>query len=188
MDLSRHPIQLVREIEALCHGNSPVLEFARYSYIPQHAGTYPRELFKIPAAEVTPRWLMNQLAALKPDQELALQSRIYYGQRVRHIGMLDFDGEHEADPRQRLKPFLTTTAFNRLKIYSSGRSLHGYMPMLMSQDQWVTFLARLLMAADPGKPPLIDTRWIGHRLIEGYAALRWSCNTKQYKQLPELKT
>ncbi|MHB1292207.1 MAG: primase 1D-like protein [Sulfuricella sp.] len=34
--------------------------------------------------------------------------------------------------------------------------------------------------------PTVDPRWVGHRLISGYAALRWTKNTEQYLNTPTL--
>jgi hypothetical protein len=45
-------------------------------------------------------------------------------------------------------------------------------------------MGRLLLLNLPEKPCLVDTRWVGHRLIGGYAALRWSA--KMHPRKPAL--
>jgi hypothetical protein len=45
-------------------------------------------------------------------------------------------------------------------------------------------MGSLLLLNKPSGFKLIDERWVGHRIMAGYSALRWSCNTKQYKKMP----
>lgn len=52
-------------------------------------------------------------------------------------------------------------------------------------SKWNRFLGRLLLMNEPGSPALVDARWIGHRLIGGYAALRWSANSAQHDSVPK---
>jgi hypothetical protein len=70
-------------------------------------------------------------------------------------------------------------------VYSSGRSFHVYYPTLITHDEWVRFMGSALLLNMTHHAPVVDQRWVGHRLIGGYAALRWSCNTKTYRSMPE---
>ncbi|NEX60635.1 hypothetical protein G3574_06065 [Noviherbaspirillum sp. 17J57-3] len=72
-----------------------------------------------------------------------------------------------------------------IKLFSSGRSLHGYGINPLTPEEWIRFMGLLLLANHPSKPTVVDTRWVGHRLLAGYAALRWSRNTSHYLQLPQ---
>ena len=52
--------------------------------------------------------------------------------------------------------------------------------------EWIKFMGSLLLLNIPGKIKIVDSRWVGHRLLGGYASLRWSNNTRQYKRFPVL--
>jgi hypothetical protein len=183
MDFTNHPLQVVEDIRAAVPGRGLRLEFARYTYIENHTGAYPREIFTVPARSVTTAWLSATLRGLAPEQELALQSRVYQGKQTYYLGMIDFDGAPR-DPRPILAQVLPADYVERLKLFSSGRSMHGYIPLTMTEDERRQYLGRLLLANFPGQPRVVDSRWVGHRLREGYEALRWSCNTRQYKAYP----
>ncbi len=185
MDFSTHPLQVIQDLRATLPARGLRLEFARYSYIPQHAGPYPREVFTVLASSVTPTWLRATLRQQEPRQELALQSRLYVGSQTYFMGMIDFDGAPR-DPRPQLAKVLPPDYLEKLKLFSSGRSMHGYIPVAMNADDRRQYLGRLLLANFPDQPQLVDSRWVGHRLQEGFEALRWSCNTKQYKAYPSL--
>jgi hypothetical protein len=51
---------------------------------------------------------------------------------------------------------------------------------MMTHDDWIRFLGRALLLA-----PIVDPRYIAHRLIDGFAVLRISTNPAKQK-LPEL--
>lgn len=70
--------------------------------------------------------------------------------------------------------------------YESGRSFHGYGTTLISNEEWIQLMGRLLLVNQPQQHPIVDSRWIGHRLIAGYSALRWTKNTDDYIQVPKL--
>lgn len=46
-------------------------------------------------------------------------------------------------------------------------------------------MGKLFLATQVGVPPTVDPRWVGHRLIAGYAALRWTKNTPHYVDTPK---
>ncbi len=179
-----HPVALIPQIREKW-GDRAVLEFAVYTYIPQQVGL--RELFQIAAIEVTPEWFADQLAQLKTGQEIALQSRIETenGDKF-HIGMLDFAlTSKKFDPRPILRRHLGPLA-DQIEFYRSGKSFHGYVIDKFRDEthDLTAFWARALLCEEHGPRDIVDTRWIGHRLEAGYGALRWSCHTKPYKQLP----
>lgn len=72
-------------------------------------------------------------------------------------------------------------------IAESGNSFHAYMGKLLDEKEWTAYLGELLLQTPPaheGEAMPIDVRWIGHSLIRGYTALRCSCRTTAYRQLP----
>lgn len=72
----------------------------------------------------------------------------------------------------------------QLTWFSSGRSFHGYGGALITEREWRKFMGLLLLVNRPSTEPWVDPRWIGHRLIAGYGALRWSNNSAHYLSEP----
>ena len=66
------------------------------------------------------------------------------------------------------------------RFSNSGRSFHAYSLRLISPKEWREFMGRLLLLNLPGRSSFIDSRWVGHRLVAGYASLRWTANSEQY--------
>ena len=142
-----------------------------------------RESFRVPIAEVDRRWLRRELAALSPEQELALESRVRVGRVTRHIPMLDFVGL-ERGQLSAVMDVLPQYPVREAQVYFSGRSFHAYFPLLIEPAEWVRFMGSALLCNTPSRLQIVDQRWIGHRLVGGYGALRWSANTAQYRGLP----
>lgn len=116
--------------------------------------------------------------------EVALNSEfLCHGGAICHLIMIDMSTGARAH-LDKLRFFLGDQLFDEISWYGSGRSFHGYGSRLLSKDEWVRFMGLLLLANMPNVAPTVDPRWIGHRLLAGYAALRWTKNTKFYKALP----
>jgi hypothetical protein len=182
MATERHPIAIVRALRAR-YGSELVLSFSRYRYR-RRVRADDRESFRAPVATVDAAWLARELAALAPDQELALESRVRLGGALHHIPMLDFIGMAHGQLKSVME-VLPQYPVRQAQIYNSGRSFHAYFPLLITAREWVRFMASALLCNTPSRPRVVDQRWIGHRLLGGYGALRWSCNTRHYRKLPE---
>lgn len=131
---------------------------------------------------MTPSWLNDQLSRLPEGYELALHSMLKNKEQEFHIPMVDFSAE--IIQKKDVLAWASRSSGVTLKLFDSGRSFHGYGVEPMSKDQWVRFMGFLLLANLPNQPQLIDTRWIGHRLLAGYSTLRWSKNSPYYVGLP----
>jgi hypothetical protein len=158
-------------------------EFSKYVYVPQSTKD-EREIARIPSANAAAA-LEPLLAGLNPLQELALHSRISCGGAYRHVPMLDLAERFSEAHLQALRGLMAEFEVGEFAVYHSGRSAHVYGLALLSDDRLRQFFARALLLNLPGKEPLVDSRWIGHRLYAGYGSLRWSCNTKQYLNWPK---
>jgi hypothetical protein len=177
-----HPIAFVRTLRAR-FGDDLILSFSRYRYIRRSREDH-RQSFVVPIRDVNQRWLAGELCKLHPDEELALESRVRIRQVIRHIPMLDFVSfkpEELAAVTNVLPQYKIREAF----IYSSGRSFHAYFPLLITATEWVRFMGSALLCNTPSNPRVIDQRWVGHRLIGGFGALRWSWNTSAYRTQPK---
>lgn len=176
MDLSQHPIHFAIEFSKKLPKGS-LLTFDIYEYIPQSL-IDNRDSFQMKPEDVTEDWLREMLATLPLTKEICLNSKVVLNGKVKHIPMIDFSTENAEDVRtvERLLPVQPS-------YYMSGRSFHAYFPTLLNDDKWLKFMGGLLLCNEDDKE-VVDKRWIGHRLIGQFSSLRWSCNTKQYKQLP----
>lgn len=85
---------------------------------------------------------------------------------------------------KKLLAYLGESVFYGFSWYESGRSFHGYGSRLLTKSEWIEFMGILLLSNQKDLKPTVDPRWIGHRLIGGYSALRWTKNTYHYLNFP----
>lgn len=181
-NVSCHPIsQIVKSIS-----EDVVVEFSIYKYRPQSI-LDDREVFYEKISNLDEGWLDLKLKSLQEDKELALHSRFKLGRRYYHIPMIDFSCPVDdlENARKVLLSLLPKDLYESLSYYDSGRSIHAYGATPIVHNKWIEFMGRLLLVNLPGKPSFIDARWIGHRLVGGYSALRWSANSDYYLKVPE---
>ncbi len=100
-----------------------------------------------------------------------------------HLPMVDMSTSSQALLR-RLE-IAPSPTLRDLFWFFSGRSFHGYGRTLISSDDWPKYMGELLLFNEKDMRPLVDPRWVGHRLISGYSALRWSFNTTHYLNYPK---
>lgn len=184
-----HPCLVLEEITAR-YTTDLVFTYSHYRVAsPGLQAEAPRSVaFRVSARDVTPEWLAQQFGELSPDQELAWHSRVEYKGSVFHIPMIDFIGRPAHRLVFQLNRMLTGEIglSGHLVLFDTGRSFHGYFPGLIPEHAWPQYLGQLLLFNEEDHPALIDTRWIGHALIRGFAALRWSHNTNRYRAIPRL--
>lgn len=163
-----------------------IFTFSKYKYIADSLFD-EREIIKVKGEHISEQWVREQIGALTENQELALHSLVSIKGKTRHIPMIDFSLEDEfsVDVYHRLGLYISKNILSRVLFYSSGRSYHAYSLRLLSTREWLEFMGRLLLINPPNTSSIIDTRWIGHRLIGGYSSLRWSNNTNQYLSMPQ---
>ena len=158
--------------------------FSYYSYTPQTVED-SRSSFTMPVEQfLDVTEVYRAMEGAGKGQELAVHSDLSMrdGRRL-HLVMVDMSTSARAH-LEKLRGFLGDNFFQRIAWYASGRSFHGYGESLLAQDEWVQFMGLLLLANQPRLEPTVDPRWIGHRLLAGYASLRWTCNTSHYLTLP----
>ena len=146
------------------------------------------DVLRVPARDLTPDWLVDRLAELGPTEELAWHSRVEYKGVGFHIPMIDFVSRPAHSALHRLGSMLATEMdlSGHFVFFDTGRSFHGYFPDLLAEHSWPAYLGRLLILNKPNRLPVIDARWVGHALVRGFAALRWSNNTDRYRAMPRL--
>lgn len=162
-----------------------ILSFSQYLYEPQSPFDR-RERFQVEGSRVTQAWVREQLDSLPVGWDLALESAVKLADGgTRHIPMIDFAINRLGPPELlHLRRLLGARRVGKFQYYCSGRSFHAYGLEFLRPKEWVEFMGRLLLLNLPGSPPIVDSRWIGHRLMAGYAALRWSANSPHYCGMP----
>lgn len=183
MNIKSHPIGFLKE--ALPKSKQIILEFSRYRYKPQSLFD-DRSIFSLNYIELTDDWLSKTFDSLLPDEELAIHSAIKVDGKRYHIPMIDFccTPKQLEEAKRIVSKLLPNNISSTLNFYDSGRSMHAYAASLLSPKEWIKFNGRLLLCNLPNKEPIVDSRWIGHRIIAGYSSLRISCNTPTYKKMP----
>jgi hypothetical protein len=173
------------------YGAGLTFELSRYVYLPQ-ALKEKRVSFLVPASLLSSSHLGQLLGELGDDEELAFHSNVRLPNgEIMHIPMLDFSGKHIINDWDVIESTLTESirfrsVLDTFRLFDSGRSFHGYSLHLLSAQEWVLYMGALLLMNLPTGRKVVDSRWVGHRLLSGYSSLRWSCNTPHYKKMPHL--
>lgn len=188
IDYSSHPLSFMLNF---CDEYPEIseLEFSIYRYLPRSV-IDPRQVLRIPAKSFKTE-IISRLEHLEFDEELACHSRVYIKstpENVFHIPMIDFSEEAVDFAIEDILGLMKDFDCDRGALYNSGRSFHFYGFTLLNTVNWARFMGRLLLLNIPKIREIVDCRWVGHRLLAGYGALRWSKNTSTYKQLPTLNS
>lgn len=151
-----------------------------YTYEPQSVGD-SRQTWQIASqAFFDDSQVEHILSSTPKGHELAIHSDVSLASGERkHLVMVDMSTSSRAH-LDKLRVFLGDHFFQQIAWFTSGRSFHGYGEKLLSEGEWVQFMGLLLLANKPKLEPTVDPRWIGHRLLAGYSALRWTRNTSHY--------
>ncbi|SDA20595.1 hypothetical protein SAMN05216315_11412 [Nitrosospira sp. Nsp18] len=182
MITERHPFYFLLP---LFQKEDIVFSLSKYVYIPDSLFD-EREYFSISGQDFSETRINLEIASLRSDQELALHSNVRIRGKTFHIPMIDFSTEESVGSSvfDRMSRYLPKSLMLNMGVYASGRSFHAYSTTLLSPKEWLNFMGRLLLVNPCREPEIVDTRWIGHRLIGGFGSLRWSNNSRQYLSLP----
>lgn len=188
-DIEMHPICLVQRLAAT-RGGDLVFTYSRYEIAPpgQQAAA-PRSLaLRVSARDVSPDWLVERLAELGPSEEIAWHSWVEHEGVGFHIPMIDFNERPPNSELRRLGGQMVAAMdlANDFAFFASGRAIHAYSPELIPENGWDRYLGELLLLNERDRRPIVDVRWVGHAIVRGFAALRWSCNTDRYLGMPRL--
>ncbi len=162
------------------------LSVSLYSYIPDTAMDV-RSIISLNRGISAETHITSLINRLGPAEELSLHSKVLIDGSEWHIPMLDLACNVLLPENiARVYRFFPKEVIENGQWFYSGRSYHFYSTFLLSPAEWISFLGCALLLNKPGHEPISDSRWIGHRLMAGYGALRQSCNTEHYLQMPEL--
>jgi len=108
------------------------------------------------------------MRGLKSNVVLAVCSRCHLADgSIVHIPMLDFRCKQSPVNQQKVESSLRAVGQRRGYVLESGLSYHYYGHDLMGERSWIQFMGKCLLLS-----PLVDSRYIAHRLIDGACALR----------------
>jgi hypothetical protein len=160
--------------------------FSKYIYIPNSIDD-KRKHFIIKGNEFTKERIESEIASLDKGEELAFHSTIEINRKTYHFPFIDFSisiNDWNFD-RDFIRLKRTIPKAHEIILFNSGRSLHGYSLKLLTQKEWIDFMGRLLLVDLANTSyKIIDSRWIGHRLMGRYSSLRWSNNSGKYLTEP----
>jgi hypothetical protein len=187
-DINEHPVHLVKRFASAGFGDQLEFTYSRYEVAaPGHQATARRSpVLRVFAHDLTPDWLKDRLAELGPTEELAWHSWVERKGVGFHIPMIDFQGRPTGPKLSELECHLQAEMNLSFSFFETGRSFHGYSVSLIPEYAWTHYLGQLLLMNGNDGPTIVDTRWVGHALIRGFAALRWSHNTDRYHAMPRL--
>ncbi|MHB2138555.1 primase 1D-like protein [Pseudomonas monsensis] len=179
-----HPYWHVRDVLLRGAEQAVRVEMSYYKYVPQ-AVVDDRVIFSMPIFDfLNARSVEDRIRKCPSDCEMAIHSKLLTScGAFLHLPMIDMSTGSAAQ-LEKLKPILGKD-FSGFVWFKSGRSYHGYGSKMIEHDHWVGLMGKLLLANQVGVPHTVDPRWVGHRLIAGYAALRWTKNTNHYVDMPK---
>lgn len=187
--VEQHPFAVMLQIIS-DHGASLVFTYSRYQIAPPglQAAARRSSVLRVSARDLTKDWLADRLSELGQTEEMAWHSWVESQGAGFHIPMVDF-GDRFADSS--LREIGRTLTFEmklggEFIFFETGRSFHAYYPGLIPEKAWPAYLGQVLLMNQLNRQPSIDTRWVGHALVRGFAALRWSHNTDRYLFMPRL--
>lgn len=182
MNKDAHPLSDLKE---LLGRPGHRFEFSFYSYIPDSLDDQ-RRLAWIEGGDGALDQAWGLWNDLREGEELSMHSTVWLHGRRMHIPMIDGSCAR-LGPKgySRLKKFIDPKWFSGMRFYQSGRSFHAYGSELMEEPSLASFLGSALLANEVGADPVVDARWIGHRLMGGRASLRLSANASRSLMSPE---
>lgn len=133
--------------------------------------TQDRE-FKIPTRSLSVEKLDGLIGDLRDDSALAIHSKVKVkGGATRHLPMMDFSCKPTPQSLRIVTKALKLMGQEKGAVVSSGKSFHYFGFQILTEIGWREFLGRCLLLS-----PITDSRYIGHRLIDGSCSLRISPN------------
>ncbi|KAA6045440.1 hypothetical protein F3I35_12030 [Pantoea sp. Bo_7] len=186
--IQKHPFSLVKHLIGLSIKKNELpqdisLQLSKYRYTPQ-SFIDDRSGLTLPFKQFNEKTLYDIIEDMNGNEELAFHSLVNSFGSSYHFPLIDFGkvdrGVIDTNPLRELSEHWQMSFF----VYNSGRSFHAYGNRLIKSSDWIAFMGSLLLLNKPSGFKLIDERWIGHRLMAGYGALRWTNNSSHYKKNP----
>lgn len=141
----------------------------------------PQRDWAFGVSEDLPSQIRQVADGLRDRQVLAFTSAVQCEDGIiRHLPLLDLRSKPTSENAAFVASLLSDLGFRGL-LLTSGNSFHFYGRDLLELVELGPFLGRALLCG-----PLVDTRWVGHQLIEGVCALRVSRRRTHNGKEPEV--
>lgn len=144
-----------------------------------------RVIIEIKKKKINAQTFEDIIGELKNNEELSILSIIKVNNNIFHLPMVDFLSKKRSSKSVDVAYDIAKFWNMRFDIYDSGRSIHAYGTKLLSTPQWINFMGFLLLLNDKSGEKVVDTRWIGHRLMSGFASLRVTNHSGKHKSAPK---
>jgi hypothetical protein len=124
----------------------------------------------VPRGKVNVATFTRLIDLLRPDEALAIMSKVRLTNgRWAHLPMVDFACYDTDADLKKVLTALRALGHQSGAIVRSGNSFHFYCFQVMSEEEWLTSMARFLLLA-----PIVDVRYTAHRIIDRVCVLRLS--------------
>lgn len=178
------PVNKLRDFRIFDSNENIMLKYSIYENgIDNYGFTKYRSISSVKDINYFYNEIIDIINNLPINRELAIHSKVVKNKSEYHIPFIDFEapiGVNLFDSLNELQKMFNDDIY----IFESGRSYHGYFDALYSKRKWERFLGTLLLLNKTNEIRIIDSRWIGHSLRQGFSSLRLSCNTSAYKNFP----
>jgi hypothetical protein len=180
MEFNNHPLIAIKNVIDRYNDKKLVFNFSRYTD-GKNGKTINREIFEVESSKINEEWVETQISKLKQNEEFAITSLVKYDNKEYHLPLIDFkigewNNELLSDIVYKPKiPFF---------LFESGSSYHGYSSILITHNEWIYYLGKLLLLNKRQSKEIVDSSWIAHSLQRNFCTLRLSNNCK--KTMPKL--
>ena len=133
-----------------------------------HSPIPPTSVFDLVPEEVSARKIDDIISQLSDRHGLVVSSKILLKTgEFAHLPMLDFRCPCSKGNALAIEKILALLGQKSGLLVESGRSYHFYGIELLSTSEWTSFMAHALLFA-----PIVDPRYIAHRIADGECRLK----------------
>jgi hypothetical protein len=148
----------------------------------QHGGVRIEE-YCFPKADLTSARLKRLIHDLPGKGALAISSEVALNSgQPAHIPLIDFQCRQSPQNLAHLTVAMKHAQPSGGIILRTVESYHFYGKSLLTPGEWQGFIGRCLLLE-----PLVDVRYLGHCLLDGFAALRISGRGRQANSVPTIE-
>lgn len=124
----------------------------------------------VEARDLSEELIRSMVEELEEDAALSFSSKVELKNgQFAHIPLMDFRCPPSTSNSKIVEKALSAMGQKSGLLADSGRSYHFYGFCLQSRDEWIQFLALAMLFS-----PIVDVRYVAHRLADGACRLRIS--------------
>jgi hypothetical protein len=133
-----------------------------------HNFNLPERSFVLTRQQLLDRGLAELVPQLSSGEGLLVRSKLHLDSgEVAYLPMLDFSCPCHGENARAIRKLVQLAGSSEGVLARSGRSYHFYGVSLLSEKQWLRFMAMALLFA-----PITDSRYVAHRLLDGECRLK----------------